>query len=164
MNVDSSAYVSQQSADLITDYARASRMLQPSIYPVAAKKTEHLKAHSPHNFRKLPLTTFFEKKRNSVGITIQENKGTGNECTGLNDGSKNTVATTYLADAFMWGAEIFCGCKIQFVEPNPEGGYIIHFARYGMGREEFKDEFKHQLFWIKAVGIPFSIIPPKQKF
>jgi hypothetical protein len=83
---------------------------------------------------------------------MQENSGTGHECTGLNDGSKNSVATTYLADAWNWGAEIFCGCEVQFVEKGSEEGYIIHFSWHGDGRSIFADHFKQQLFWVKAVG------------
>jgi len=84
---------------------------------------------------------------------MQANTGSGDECLGLNDGSKNTVATTYLTDAWFWGTEIFCGCQVQFVEQNPNGnGYIIYFALHGSGRETFKEEYKQQLFWVKAVS------------
>jgi hypothetical protein len=140
-------------ADAGPVYSRASKMLQPSVYPETSRKAEHLQTQSQHNFRKVPLTTFSQEDRNSVGVKIRKNTGSGNESTGLNDGSKNSVATTYLADAWNWGAEIFCGCKVQFVEKDPSGkGYVIYFARYGNGSEGFTDEFKHQLFWVKAVS------------
>lgn len=81
------------------------------------------------------------------------NTGSGHETTGLNDGSKNSVATTYLADAWNWGAEIFCGCEVRYVEKDVDGnGYIIHFAWHGSGRSVFSENFKEQLFWVKAVG------------
>jgi hypothetical protein len=128
-------------------------MLQPSVYSGTSKKSEHLRQHSRETFRKVPLTTFFKEERNTAGVKIQANSNTGNECTGLNDGSKNSVATTYLVDAWNWGADIFCGCKVQFVEKNPSGdGYVIYFSIYGFGREGFGDEFKHRLFWVKAVS------------
>ena len=83
---------------------------------------------------------------------MQPNRGTGHECTGLNDGSKNSVAVTYLTDAWNWGAEIYCGCEVRFVQKAPKGkGYIVHFARHGAGRSAFSDDFQHQLFWVKAV-------------
>ena len=105
-------------------------------------------------FYRVPLTTFFKSGRNSVGVTMRANSGSGQECTGLNDGSKNSVATTYLADAWDWGAEMFCGCEVQYVEQGVDGkGYVIYFARHGSGREEFGGEFKHQLFWVKAVSL-----------
>lgn len=105
-------------------------------------------------FYRVPLTTFFKSGRNSVGVTMRANSGSGQECTGLNDGSKNSVATTYLADAWNWGAEIFCGCEVQYVEQGDDGkGHVIYFARHGSEREEFREEFKHQLFWVKAVSL-----------
>lgn len=136
-------------------------MLQPSTYPEeypSLSKLEHLQKDSKRlgtgdNFYKAPLTTFFRDGLNNVGVPMQENKGTGNESTGLNDGSKNSVATTYLADSWNWGAEIFCGCEVKFVEKDPEdNGYIVHFAWHGSGRSRFTNNFKEQLFWVKAVG------------
>lgn len=136
-------------------------MLQPSTYPEefpSLSKFEHLREDSRRlgtgaNFYKAPLTTFFHDSRNNVGVRMQANAGSGHESTGLNDGSKNSVATTYLADAWNWGAEIFCGCEVKFIEKDPdEKGYIIHFAWHGSGRSVFADHFKEQLFWIKAVG------------
>jgi hypothetical protein len=135
-------------------------MLQPSTYPEEfprLKKSELLREQSmllkqEHNFYRVPLTTFFHNTRNSVGVAMRANRGSGHECTGLNDRSKNTVATTYLADAWNWGAEIFCGCEVKFLEQYPgNGGYVIHFSWHGSGRSEFKDDFKNQLFWVRAV-------------
>ncbi|KAJ5133283.1 Glucose-methanol-choline oxidoreductase C-terminal [Penicillium atrosanguineum] len=96
----------------------------PSTYPEGypnLRKLEHLQEDSKRlgtgeNFYKAPLTTFFYSGHNNVGVPMQANTGSGHESTGLNDGSKNSVATTYLADAWNWGAEIFCGCEVRFVE------------------------------------------------
>ena len=118
---------------------------------------EHLREESKWlntegGFHQASLTTFFHNGRNNVGVSMQANSGSGQECTGLNDGSKNSVATTYLADAWNWGAEMFCGCEVRFIEQDPGGkGYIIYFSWHGSGREEFGEEFKNQLFWVKAV-------------
>lgn len=136
-------------------------MLQPSTYPEehpSLSKLEHFRRDSKwlgteENFYRAPLTTFFRRGRNNVGVPMQANHGSGHESTGLNDGSKNSVATTYLADSWNWGAEIFCGCEVKFVERDSnENGYIIHFAWHGSGRSMFTDHFKEQLFWVKAVG------------
>ena len=135
-------------------------MLQPSTYPEEfprLKKSELLREQSillkqEHNFYRVPLTMSFRNTRNSVGVAMRTNRGSGHECTGLNDGSKNTVATTYLADAWNWGAEIFCGCEVKFLEQHRgNGGYVIHFSWHGSGRSVFKDDFKNQLFWVRAV-------------
>ncbi|KXG53031.1 uncharacterized protein PGRI_000810 [Penicillium griseofulvum] len=138
-------------------YTRAETMLQPSTYPdnSTPTKLEHLQKESrwlgeKENFYRVPLTIFFHNGRNSTGVPMYASKKSGHECTGLNDGSKNSVATTYLADAWNWGAEIFCGCEVQFVEKMDGGGYTIHFAWHGSGRSVFGDQFKEQLFWVKA--------------
>ncbi|CAI7661418.1 unnamed protein product [Penicillium discolor] len=138
-------------------YTRAETMLQPSTYPDSStpSKLKHLQGESrwlgeKNNFYRVPLTIFFHNGRNKAGVPMQANKQSGHECTGLNDGSKNSVATTYLADAWNWGAEIFCGCEVQFVERTGGGGYTIHFAWHGSGRSVFTDHFKEQLFWVKA--------------
>ncbi|CAG8030940.1 unnamed protein product [Penicillium salamii] len=140
------------------DYARAETMLQPSVYPEdfpTPSKLEHLKEQSKSmghtkNFRRAPLTTFFHRGRNNAAVQMEANSRTGHECTGLNDGSKNSVATTYLADAWNWGAEIFCGCEVRFVEKADEGQYIVHFAWHGSGRSVFSDHFREKLFWVKS--------------
>ncbi|CAG8906406.1 unnamed protein product [Penicillium egyptiacum] len=138
-------------------YSRAETMLQPSTYPKNStpNKLDHLQKESKwlggkENFYRVPLTIFFRNGRNSAGVPMQANRQSGHECTGLNDGSKNSVATTYLADAWNWGAEIFCGCEVRFVEKTDGGGYTIHFAWHGSGRSVFADHFKEQLFWVKA--------------
>ena len=136
-------------------------MLQPRPYPSSSpplRKLQHLEDQArwlggEEDFYRAPLTTFFEDGNNNVGVPMKANKLSGQECTGLNDGSKNSVATTYLADAWNWGAEIFCGCDVRFVERNHEdGGYVVYFSLHGNGREMFPDEHQSQLFWVKAVS------------
>ncbi|GIK07468.1 hypothetical protein Aspvir_003134 [Aspergillus viridinutans] len=148
---------------LRTYYSRAATMLQPSAYPEdhpRLNKLEHLREQSRwlgkgQSFYRVPLTTFFHGGRNNAGVAMQANSGSGHECTGLNDGSKNSVATTYLADAWNWGAEIFCGCEVRFVEKAPGKGYIVYFAWHGSGRSVFNEDFKEQLFWVKANELCF---------
>ncbi|CAG7934649.1 unnamed protein product [Penicillium olsonii] len=139
-------------------YSRAETMLQPSVYPEdfsTLSKSEHFREQSKSmgktdKFRRAPLTTFFHRSRNNAAVQMEANSLTGHECTGLNDGSKNSVATTYLADAWNWGAEIFCGCEVQYVEKAEEGGYIVYFSWHGNGRAVFSEHFKEQLFWVKS--------------
>ncbi|CEJ56572.1 hypothetical protein PMG11_02774 [Penicillium brasilianum] len=146
-------------SDLDEYYTRAEAMLQPTPYPKnhpKLTKLDHLRRESQllgksKNFYRTPLTIFFHEGRNNVGVPMQANRGTGHESTGLNDGSKNSVAVTYLADAWNWGAEIFCGCEVQYVEKSADDmGYTVHFSWHGSGRSVFKDDFKEQLFWVKA--------------
>lgn len=76
------------------------------------------------------------------------NTGSGNECTGVNDGSKNSVLVTYLADAWNWGAEIFCNIKVQYVRKSSHGkGYIVFYEVLD-SRSRTK-----RLSWVRAVGV-----------
>ncbi|KAJ5913560.1 CAZyme family AA3 [Penicillium tannophilum] len=145
-------------------YLRAEEMLQPATYPEeypSLSKFEHLQEDSKRletgeNFYRAPLTIFFHSGHNNVGVPMYANMGSGHETTGLNDGSKNSVATTYLADAWNCGAEIFCGCEVRYVEKDVDGnGYIIHFAWHGSGRSVFSKYFKEHLFWVKATDFCF---------
>ncbi|KAJ0422037.1 FAD/NAD(P)-binding domain-containing protein [Aspergillus carlsbadensis] len=139
-------------------YDRAADMLQPSPYPAThptPKKLEHMEetarllGREMHFFR-VPLTTFFDDGRNSAGISMRPNLGSGHEATGLNDGSKNSIPVTYLADAWNWGAEIFCGCEVRYIEKAADGhGYIVYFAWHDKGRAAF-GESGTQLFWVKT--------------
>ncbi|KAL3470296.1 FAD/NAD(P)-binding domain-containing protein [Aspergillus californicus] len=140
-------------------YDRASTMLQPTLYPKShpqLPKLSHLQEAAgtrgqQSNFSRVPLTTFFHEGRNRTGVNMQPNQGTGHESTGSNDGSKNSVPVTYLADAWNWGAEIFCGCQVRYVEKETTGeGYIVHFSWHAKGRGTFDEGFRTQLFWVKA--------------
>lgn len=107
-------------------------------------------------FSRTPLTTTFQAGRNSTGVAMQPNQGSGHESTGLNDGSKNSVPVTYLADAWNWGAEIFCGCEVRYVERGVGRGYTVYFSWRGKGRDCFKEDMEAQLFWVTAVySFPF---------
>ncbi|KAL2831638.1 hypothetical protein BJY01DRAFT_260427 [Aspergillus pseudoustus] len=139
-------------------YERAAHMLQPSPYPDSRpnpKKLDHLNEQATllgreATISRVPLTTFFESGRNSAGVPMRSNAGLGHESTGLNDGSKNSVAVTYLADAWNWGAEMFCGCEVRYVEEAQDGrGYTVYFTWHDTGRVVFA-EAEIQLFWVKA--------------
>ena len=85
---------------------------------------------------------------------MKASTGSGQDCTGVNDGSKNSVLMNYIPDAWNWGAEIFCECEVRYVHRNPKGnGYIIFYAWHGDGRDEFKDSFYNQLMWVRAVRL-----------
>jgi len=82
----------------------------------------------------------------------------GQDCTGVNDGSKSSVLMNYLPDAWNWGAEIFCECEVRFVKKDPSGkGYIIFFAWYGNNgnRSQFEDLFHRELMWVRAKELCF---------
>jgi hypothetical protein len=97
-------------------------------------------------FYRPPVTTSFRSGVNQAGVRMTKNSGSGNECTGLNDGSKNSVLVTYLADAWAQGAEIFCGMDVKYVKPSQSGkGYIVCYR-------VLSGPAQGVLQWVKAVS------------
>ncbi|KAH8723205.1 hypothetical protein GQ44DRAFT_774258 [Phaeosphaeriaceae sp. PMI808] len=140
-------------------YARAEKMLQPAAYPPtypSLKKLEVLEKQAKalgqsQNFYRAPQTTFFHDGLNNAGVEMKASTGSGQDCTGVNDGSKNSVLVTYLADAWNWGAEIFCECEVRYIEKDSErGGYLLSFAWLGGGRQAFGDDVLEKLMWVRA--------------
>jgi hypothetical protein len=117
-------------------YERAERMFRPTPYPLTAptpRKLSCLQALARNLglqsvFHRPPVTSAFIDGRNQAGIGVRACTGSGNECTGTNDGSKNSILVTYLADAWARGAEIFCGINVEYLKKRETGdGYIIFF-------------------------------------
>jgi choline dehydrogenase-like flavoprotein len=82
----------------------------------------------------------------------------GQDCTGVNDGSKSSVLMNYLPDAWNWGAEIFCECEVRYVKKDPSGkGYLVFYAWHGndRNRADFKDLFHNELMWVHAKELCF---------
>lgn len=58
------------------------------------------------------------------------------ECdVGCNYGSKNTLDHTYLSAAKHRGAEIRTLCEVRRIDPQPGGGFTIHYVEHDMARE-----------------------------
>ncbi|KAF7189115.1 Cholesterol oxidase [Pseudocercospora fuligena] len=146
--------------DSLADYYhRAEQMLQPSPYPESypsLKKLEVLEKQAKSlgfgdNFYRVPQTTFWEEKRNNAGVEMKASTCSGQDCTGVNDGSKNSVLMNYLPDAWNWGAEIFCECEVRHIQADPNGrGYLVFFAWHADGRDSFEGAFHDQLMWVRA--------------
>lgn len=143
------------------DYQKVRDVLEPQLYPddwPALKKTEILDKQArvlglADKFHKVPLTTRFQSGPNSSGVNMSASTLTGLDSTGLNDGSKTTTLVTYLADAWNWGAEMFCKCEVRYIEKvqDERGGYLIYFAWHGRGRERFAAENTYgDLMWVHA--------------
>ncbi|KAI9713479.1 MAG: hypothetical protein M1820_000861 [Bogoriella megaspora] len=146
-------------------YDRAERMLEPACYPedlpepaklkLLRKQFETVKKHAEKEgwspkFYRVPQTTRFKDGPNSTGVHMQSSNLTGQDCTGVNDGSKSSTLVTYLTDAWNWGAEIFTQCEVRFVKKHPTEGYLVFFAWHGSRREAFKRNFQHDLMWVHA--------------
>ncbi|KAJ7248149.1 hypothetical protein B0H12DRAFT_727764 [Mycena haematopus] len=145
-------------------YARAAEMLQPTPYPEdypPLKKLQVLEKQAKAlgqeaNFYRVPQTTFFHDGLNNVGVEMKASTGSGQDCTGVNDGSKHSVLMNYIPDAWNWGAEIFCECEVRYIRKDPNGnGYIVYFAWHEDGRDEFQDDFYNQLLWVRAKELCF---------
>lgn len=141
------------------DYDWAKQVLQPTEYPddwPELPKVELLKKQAAalgmeDKWRKVPQTTRFRNGPNSAGVEMSPSALTGQDCTGVNDGSKNSTLVTYLADAWNWGAEMFCESEVRYIKKaeNREG-YIIYFAWHGRNRGHFKSNLHGDLMWVHA--------------
>ncbi|KAL7928992.1 hypothetical protein V8C35DRAFT_316705 [Trichoderma chlorosporum] len=142
-------------------YQKVRDVLEPETYPddwPTLKKMEVFSQQAKalglgDKFRKVPLTTRFRSGPNSAGVNMSASTLTGLDSTGLNDGSKTTTLVTYLADAWNWGAEMFCKCEVRYIEKveDERGGYLIYFAWHGRGRDRFAAENTYgDLMWVHA--------------
>ncbi|UKZ47827.1 hypothetical protein TrVGV298_002059 [Trichoderma virens] len=152
----------RQDPTLLDNYYQKVRdVLEPEPYPdnwPTLKKSEIFRDQAQviglgDKFRKVPLTTRFRPGPNSSGVNMSASTLTGQDSTGLNDGSKTTTLVTYLADAWNWGAEMFCKCEVRYIEKvqDDRGGYLIYFAWHGRGRGRFAEENTNSdLMWVHA--------------
>ncbi|KAJ7208655.1 hypothetical protein GGX14DRAFT_454051 [Mycena pura] len=144
-------------------YAKAAEMLQPAPYPadypplrkLAVLEKQAAALGQAHNFYRVPQTTFFRDGLNSSGVRMKASTGSGQDCTGVNDGSKSSVLMNYLPDAWNRGAEIFCECEVRYVHADPRGGYVVFFAWHGDDRSAFKEDFYNTLMWVRARELCF---------
>lgn len=142
-------------------YDRARQMLQPETYPEDWPKLPKLtmlerQAEAlgwKENFRRVEQTTRFENGPNNTGVEMYPSALTGMDSTGTNDGSKSSTLVNYLADAWNWGAEMFCECEVRYIKKHPDqeiGGYLVFFAWHGSKRGAFKDNLYEDLMWVHA--------------
>ncbi|KAI0427418.1 glucose-methanol-choline oxidoreductase [Xylaria sp. FL1042] len=140
-------------------YIKAAEVLEPEEYPKdwpSLPKLELLKRQAEYlnmseKFSRVRQTTRFRNGPNSCGVEMSASASTGQDLTGLNDGSKNSTLVTYLADAWNWGADMFCESEVRYITEAPTGdGYIVYFAWHGGNRGHFKANFHDDLMWVHA--------------
>lgn len=102
-------------------------MLQPTPYPESypvPKKLSVLQKQAKalgreDNFYRPPQTTFFHNGCNSAGVQMNASTGSGQDCTGVNDGSKVVTPrlcvnfskdTDHLAQLEFGIGHIYCRC------------------------------------------------------
>ena len=134
-------------------------MLQPVTYPedwpelskdnIFRSQAERLKM--AESYKKLPQTTRFHDGLNSTGVFMTASTLSGQDSTGVNDGSKTTTLVTYLADAWNWGADLFCECEVRHItEAEGRPGYIVYFTRHIPGHTRSSDPSPWDLMWVYA--------------
>jgi choline dehydrogenase-like flavoprotein len=141
------------------DYQKAAEVLEPVEYPAEwpeLPKAKVLQEQAElmglgHKFKRVRQTTRFRNGPNSCGVEMSRSTLTGQDATGINDGSKNTTLVTYIADAWNWGAELFCECEVRYIEQDKKaGGYRVYFAWHGRNRGLFKANLHGDLMWVHA--------------
>ncbi|KAK0099562.1 hypothetical protein ONS96_008063 [Cadophora gregata f. sp. sojae] len=142
-------------------YDRAAHVLEPEEYPKDWPELPKLtmlerqaKALSwGDKFKRVPQTTRFKGGPNSTGVEMYPSALTGMDSTGVNDGSKSSTLVNYLADAWNWGAEMFCECEVRYIKKHPdpeEEGYLVFFAWHGSCRGAFQERLYEDLMWVHA--------------
>lgn len=142
------------------DYQRVREVLEPTPYPDDWPKIQKMHVFERQaqrmglgsRYYKVPQTTRFRPGINSCGVDMLPSTLTGQDTTGVNDHSKTTTLVTYLADAWNWGAQMFCECQVRHVEKvtDARGGYIVYFSWHGRKRGTFGDGLDRDLLWVHA--------------
>ncbi|CAG8815326.1 32668_t:CDS:2, partial [Gigaspora margarita] len=94
-------------------YEHAKEMLEPMPYPddypelpklkTLEEQAKRLGPEFHNNFSRPPITVTFEDRINNAGVRQRKSTLTGNDSTGVNDGSKNSTLMNYLPDAWNHG-------------------------------------------------------------
>jgi len=130
---------SQISRDLdrIDDgYARATHWLRPAADPKAREMTKFVALDRASRALRQPpdparVLVSFEANTNPAGIEQPACTRCGDCCSGCNVGAKNTVAQTYLPDAFNHGAEIFTEARVDHLSRTGTNGWKIVWRQSG---------------------------------
>ena len=140
----------QGRAELQQGYERARAMLRPTRYdskadpdkyPPLAKleALEKSAAFMGEKFRPVAINVNFDKlsgDKNHVGVDQHPCVGCGDCMTGCNYRAKNTVLMNYLPDAKNYGAEIFTGASVRYLERKDER-WLVHYQVLKTGEEAF---------------------------
>ncbi|KAK9244239.1 hypothetical protein V1506DRAFT_334979 [Lipomyces tetrasporus] len=145
-------------------YDRAEKMLRPTPYPedwptlkkltTLERQANQLGSGYSDRFSRTPITVSFNDGLNAAGVYQHASTLTGNDCTGVNDGSKTTTLVTYIADAWNHGAEIFCSCEVthvKYIESTQK--WVVFFKWLQPGRQEFTDDFDTKPFFVLANAV-----------
>ncbi|CAG8570240.1 6935_t:CDS:10 [Paraglomus occultum] len=142
-------------------YNRAGQMLEPNVYPSHWPELPKLKVFEEQarlmgseftkNFHRAPITVHFENRINNAGVRQQQSTLSGNDATGINDGSKNSTLMNYIPDAWNHGAEIFCEVQVKKIKKNEKTGlWVVYYEWLGDERPHFGDKNSQSLMFVTA--------------
>lgn len=115
---------------LAEGFVRARHMLRPEPCPETEnfEKVAALELASTvfdRKVRPVPLHVSYRGGSNAAGIEQEPCTSCGDCCGGCNVGAKTTVASTYLADAAAFGAEIYTEMQVLSLAKEADGAWRI---------------------------------------
>ncbi len=115
---------------LAEGFVRARHMLRPEPCPEthSLEKVAALELASrafDRKVRPVPLHVSYQGGPNAAGVEQEACTACGDCCGGCNVGAKTTVASTYLADAAAFGAEIFTELQVLSLSKEANGTWRI---------------------------------------
>ncbi len=115
---------------LAEGFVRARHMLRPEVSrnTQSYEKVRALRLAASAFDRPIsaiPLHVVYESGPNAAGVHQEACKECGDCCGGCNVGAKTTVASTYIADAATFGAEVFTGVRVLAVSKDAQGGWRV---------------------------------------
>ncbi|HVV37349.1 MAG TPA: GMC family oxidoreductase [Acidimicrobiales bacterium] len=124
-------------------FDRARHMLGSTAYPQErsplAKTTLLQRSAAALNepFLLPTINVTFDDRVNAAGVEQPACNGCGDCVSGCNTGAKNTLIMNYLPDAQRWGAKIFTGVDVRWVERCANGKWNVQYQVLGAGRGRF---------------------------
>jgi len=118
-------------------YKRAQRMLGANSYAEdgGLRRTEvfgEIARHAGTTAEPLNITVNKEDRLTRYGVQRRRCTNNGDDLTGDNTFSKNTLMTNYLPMARHFGVELFGGIEVDRVEKSPDGSWrLVCRRRYG---------------------------------
>ena len=100
--------------------------------------------------------TAWQNRVNAAGAHMKASNLDTQDSLGGNDGSINSILTTYLADAWCFGNEILCGCDVQYIQKHVKGGYLVYFRKLNESRSSpLFAKPARRLHWVHAKKMVF---------
>ncbi|CAH1758971.1 6683_t:CDS:10 [Entrophospora sp. SA101] len=146
------------------NYGRAKEVIHPSPYPEHFPEVPKLKALEEQakrlgeefhkNFKRIPVAISWEDRVNYAGVRQNGSTLVGNDVSGNNDGSKNTMLMTYIPDAWNHGCEIFCEVNVPRIKKDSKSNkWIVFYEWLDTERCTFSDESTVHLYFVTADSV-----------